>query len=148
MAAWWPVVQARLLELVPTFTGAADFTVYDGPRTTDTDARKRISVGYSEADETGGSFEVADTAVTSLRQESGTVLCEVVSWSGDDELPTHRAAVLAVFDDLDAAVRLDQQLGVLPQGSTSSLSADLVPARDGKGTKQRLIVTVSYTAPS
>lgn len=144
MAAWWPTVQARLVTLIPTLPAAAGFVVHDGPPQTDLGSPKWISVGFSSVDGSGGSFEMPDGPVDTMREERGTVLVEVVAWSGDDQIAAHRSAVFAVLTALEGAVRADQRLAVLPQSSTVELSAEPVPVRDSNGSLHRLVITLSY----
>lgn len=140
---WWPVVQARLVELLPTLLDRT-WAVHDGPPVTDTDNPRWVSVGYTSRDDTGGSITPEDESITGLRAERGTVLIEAVAWSGDDTLPAHRTATFTVLDALDTAVRADQRLGVLPPSSTVDLTATPIPARDSNGTAHRLLITVAY----
>lgn len=148
MAAWWPVVHGRLLELIPTLDAFTEATVlYDGPPANEKGAKQWAAVGSSSVDNSAGSYDQPDSPVDGMRDETGTVLCEFVEWSGDDDLPTQRAFVFALADDLEAAIRADQTLNVLPSTATCALSATVVPAR-AAGTTQRLIVNVSYTARS
>lgn len=144
MAAMWPVVQARLVTLIPTIGAFSGVTVYDGPPAADS-AQSWISVGHVSSDTGAGTFEQRVGNVDALREEDGTVLCEVVVWSGDDDLPARRTAAFVLTDALDATIRADQTLGVLRQGSTVTLSADVVSARDPSGSTQRLLLSVNYT---
>lgn len=137
MSAWWPVLQARLVEILPAL--ATGFDVYDGPRSgKETGDKKYVLVGVSSEGESG-SYEATDSSADTLWDDAGAVVCEVVSWSGDPA-PAHRAAVFAVANAIEAAVRADQRLGVLPVGSTLRFSGRPVHYSNGFG----LVLTFSY----
>lgn len=145
---WWPTLAARLYTVIEALPAADGFVMHDGPPTSDRGSALWVSVGYSSRDAAGGDFDTDPGPVTGMREEAGTVLCEFVSWSGDTPFADHRTSTFALFDALDAAVRADQTLGVLPPSSTVDLSATPVPSADSKGSTFRLIVAVKYFARS
>lgn len=150
MSAWWPVLQQRLVELLPTLIDD-DWLVFDGPAAgRESGKAKYILVGAS-TDGEGGSYDQPDDLVTTMRAEEGVVVVEVNSWTGDKAAPTRRAECFAVADALEAQIRTDQEsgtppFGVLPQSSTTALSAEIVTPT--KGTSARLVLSVNYTARS
>lgn len=146
--AWWPIVQARLVTLLPTLPAFAGVTIYDGPAVDDGASKSYATIGHVESGDVGGSYSQPDSTVDTMRQELGEVLCELVAWTGDVDLPTVRAKAFSLADALDATIRADQTLGVLPTSSTTSLSVDVLPRQDHIGSEQRLLLTVHYTALS
>jgi hypothetical protein len=145
VSAWWPVLQQRLVELLPTLVDD-DWLVFDGPAAgRESGKAKYILVGAS-TDGEGGSYDQPDDLVTTMRAEEGVVVVEVNSWTGDKAAPTRRAECFAVADALEAAIRTNQKLGVLPESSTTALSAEIVTPT--KGTSARLVLSVNYTARS
>jgi hypothetical protein len=143
MSAYWPVVQARLVELLPTILPAG-VVVIDGPFAgTEKGARQYVTVGAT-SEGAGGSYEQPDSPIDGVREERGEVVCELVDWSGDVDTPTKRAAVFAWADLIEASIRSDQTLGVMPAGSVSALAGDLVMT----ATKAALALTVAYFIPA
>lgn len=144
MAALWPVVKARLIAAIPTLGAFAGVTVFDGPPTERPE--KYVTVGYVEAGEFGGAFDMPDSPIDTLREERGQVVMEFVDWTGDNDLPTKEAYVFGLFDALDTWVRSDQRLGVMPAASTAELGASYVPVLNKGGSAARLVVTLTYFA--
>lgn len=143
MSAYWPVVQARLVALLPTLLGSG-VTVFDGPSAgREKGTRQYVTVGYT-TEGTGGSYVQPDSPTSGdIREEQGQVECELVDWSGDLDLPTKRTTVFGWANLLEAAVRADQTLGVLPKGSTMALAGEPLSG----STTFRLVLTVSYDVP-
>lgn len=143
MSAYWPIVQARLFTLLPTLL-PADVVVFDGPSAgAEKGARKYVTVGAT-TEGAGGSYDQPDSTTDTLRTEAGTVVCEFVDWSGDVAIATKRDQVFAYANLLEASIRADQTLGVLPKASTTTLTGDLVLT----ATAARLVVTVVYFVPA
>ena len=151
--SYWPVVQQRLVALLPTLTGYADVVIYDGPPLSEAGAKKWVSVGWSSLGPLGGargngagdsgSYEDVDETVDALWAERGNVACEFVVWSGDETaLPAHRTACFDLVYQLQRKIRADQSLGI--GLTTSNLSAEVVSAQDSSGAAQRLVVSVNY----
>lgn len=147
MSAWWPQVQQRLVELLPTLTGWDDVVVHDGPGLSEVGAKQWVTVGHVR-DGDGGSYTLGDGPVTTWREETGSVRGELVVWSGDTVIATERATAFALLDELDDAIRADQRLDVLPAGSTSELEVTVVSSQDTTGAAQRLIWSVNYLVRS
>ncbi len=152
---WWPVVQQRLVALLPTLSGFTGVVVHDGEPRVDVDAKKSVSVGWSSMGPLGGSrgsglgdsgnFSFTPDGVDGMRGENGTVMCEFIVWDGDESAgATCRQQAFDLVNALDVSIRTDQRLGVLPESSTSDLSAEVVTAQDQSGATQRLVVSVSY----
>lgn len=142
MSTYWPVVQAQLLELLPTLLGA-DVVVFDGPSAGREKGTKQYVTVGATTDGTGGSYEQPDSPITGVRQERGEVACELVDWSGDTDVAAKRTVVFGWADLLEAAVRSDQTLGALPPASTVTLAGELVAT----ATTTRLVLTVAYFVP-
>ena len=143
MTAYWPVVQARLVDLLPTLLPAG-VVVFDGPSAgREKGAKQYVTVGAT-AEGAGGSYTQPDSATSGdFRAEQGQVECEFTDWSGDSNAPTKRGVVFGWADLLEASVRADQTLGVLPKGSVTELAGELVMG----ATTVRLVVTLSYLVP-
>jgi hypothetical protein len=145
MATQWPLVKARLLELLPTLNGWANVEVYNGPPVGDGVADAYCTVGYVPGDEHSG------TGTTTLHgdgfqsSETGQILGQIVVASGDDGLETVEAAAFNLYDALDASVRADRRLGgVLSQEGTTDLQFDVLPIAQGDGAVTTVVFTLSY----
>jgi len=143
MATQWPVVHARLVALLPTLAGWPPF-VFDGPPVTGDDPQVYATVGYAFGFDGAGRFSQTRAGNGFQVEETGSVQCEVVSVTGDVDLALMRSQAFALMDALDAELRRDQTLGVLPQASTCSLSVDVVPAQATSGAVQRLPFSIDY----
>lgn len=141
MSAYWPVLQQRLFELIPTLVDDT-WVVFDGPAGGQESGKHRYILVGASTDGEAGSYEQPDDTVDTMRQEQGVVLVEVNSWTGDRDAPSRRAECFEVADALEALIRADQRLGVLPVSSTTALSADV--STPTKGTSARLVLSVSY----
>jgi hypothetical protein len=152
MAASWPVLKRRLVVLLPTLPGWSGVTVYDGPPVTGDAPTAYCTVGYEAGEDFGGSYEQTrngDGAWQGALQETGTVRCELVLWSGDPaDLPALEARAFALVDAWESEVSRDEALGVLGPPSSASLSVDVQPVQTSGYTAQRLTVTVTYLAVS
>jgi hypothetical protein len=148
----WPVVQAGLVTLLPTLSGWENTTVYDGaPLAGDAPGDDGISsycaVGYVEDEAGAGSWQQQPEGSGFFDLEAGEVRSGLFVGNGDDDLPAARTAAFALVDALQASMKADRRLGCLPNGATSSLSADVLPVQDSEVTGVLLILSVSYTAP-
>lgn len=143
MTLYWPVLQARLVALAPTI--AAGFTAFDGlpAGTSEKGAQKTISIGASK-DDGPGEFELAQDPTDTFLEETGSVVLEVISWAGDTAVPARRSEVFAVVTALEAQIRTDPRIGVLPPASLTTLS--VIPVNLTNAV--RLIVSVSYRVRS
>lgn len=149
---YWPVVQQRLVALLPTLTGFTGVKIHDAVVLEDADAKSFVIVGGTTPEDGGrveaGAWQFETITHSNARAERGTVVCEFAVWGGDETLPAYRATAFDLVDELDAAIRADQTLGVLPVPSTTDLSADVVSVQDSNQAEQRLIVSVSYYVQS
>jgi hypothetical protein len=145
---WWPVVQQRLVALLPTLSGFTDWVVHDRAPVENVDARKYVIVGgidpgAGEAPQvSAGTFEFIDEPIDGLRAERGEVICEFACWGGDLALPTYQANAFAYVEALDSAIRDDQSLAI--GLTTTDLSVDVTHTQDSNGADQRLTVAVRY----
>lgn len=145
MAVLWPVVKARLVTALPALPAFSMTMVFDGPAT-DRPAQY-VTVGYVEGGEFGGVFDMPDSPIDTLRDEIGSVVGEIVAWSGDDTLPALQDTAFVLFNAIDAWVRADQTLGVMPSGATAVLGGAFVPVLTKQaGATARLALTLTYTA--
>lgn len=145
MSAYWPVLQARLFALMPTLAGS-EWVVFDGPAGGQESGKQKYILVGASTDGEGGNYDQPDDPVTTMRAETGSVTVEINSWTGDKAAPTRRAECFAIANALEALIRADQRLGVLPPSSTTALSADIVLPT--KGTSARLVLSVNYTTRS
>lgn len=150
MSAWWPVLQQRLVALIPTivpdFTDGHPWLVFDGPAAGEESGKQRyILVGASTEGE-AGTFDNEDDPADTLRVEQGSVVVELNSWTGDKASSTRRAECWAVVSALAEQVKQDMTLGVLPKVSTTSLSAEVITPANGKSC--RLVLSLNYTIRS
>lgn len=141
----WPIVKNRLVALLPTLTGWSITSVYNGPVVTGDAPTEFVTVGYVPGEDFGGSFEQA-RGLGDLPEETGAIRSEIVCSDGDTDMPTVEARAFELADAWQAEVDRDPTLGVLPQGSTTSLAVDVQPAQTTGGAVQRLTVTLSYFA--
>lgn len=148
MAAAWPRVVDRLVSWLPSLPGWSQVTVYDGLPVTGDNPTTFVTVGYVEGEDFGGTYEQTRNGEDGWQgalEESGTVRCELVCWTGDTDLPGRRSAAFALVDAWEAGVSADETLGgVLGRSSSSSLAVDVQPVQNSNGAAQRLTVTLSY----
>jgi hypothetical protein len=140
-------VKARLVALLPTLSGWSGVPAYNGPVVTGDAPTEYATVGYVKDEDFGGSFE-QDRGLGDVPVENGTVRTEIVCWTGATDHPAVLARAFVLYDAWQAWVDGDPTLGVLKQGSTSSLSVDVLPAQTTGGAVQRLAVTLTYLARS
>lgn len=148
MTVYWPVVQARLVALLPTLPGYTGVVVAQGRPMQDADADRIVSVGYSTRSDGAGSYSHVDGQPDGMRGEQGSVVCEFATRNGDSDPDDAADDAFALVEALDASIRGDQTLGVLPKSSTSNLSVDVAAAQDTAGAVVRLVVSVNYFARS
>jgi len=143
MATQWPLVKTRLLTLLPTLSGWATVTVYNGPPVTADSPLDYCTVGYV-ADEHAGSWTSVQDPDGGQRQEAGTVRCQLTSQTGDTDLPTVEARVFVLIDALEAEIRRDRRLGVLSPEGYADLAVDVLSTANEAGTAATLTWTVTY----
>jgi hypothetical protein len=146
VATLWPTVHDRLVTLLPTLPGWYGVDVFDGPTVTGDAPTDYASVGYVQLEGSAGSYEFERHSDGWGTTELGAVRCEVVTAAGDTDIVGARARAFALIDALEASIRADQTLGVLPTASTCRLVVDVLPAQTTAGAVQRLAFTVEYTA--
>jgi hypothetical protein len=145
MAAQYPRVRARLVALLPSLSGWSGVAVYDGQADTGDTPLAFAEVGFVDGSDEGGAGSVL--ALDGYRYvETGDVNLTVTCITGDDDPTGPQAQAFALFDALDAYVRTDRTLGVLPSDGTTSLSYRVAPTVNANGRRAALAVTVSYQA--
>lgn len=144
MATQWPVLAARLVEVLPTLPGWEQVAVFDGQPVTGDVPTSYCTVGYAGLEESAGSYETARAGNGFQIEESGSVRCELVVSAGDTDLTAVRTEAFALVDAIEAAIREDQRFGVLPPASTTDLVVDVVPFQSTAGAVQRLPFSVTY----
>lgn len=148
MAIQWPLLAARLVALLPTLSGWSGVVeVFDGPPVTGDTPNDYCTVGYVE-DETAGSYtdDLSDVG-NSFSTEAGEVRCQLVSQTGDVDVPTMRTRSFGFLNTLRTALRTDPTLAVLPSGSVTSLIVEVGNVQNSQGSAVSLIFTVSYQCP-
>ena len=150
---YWPVLRRRLVELLPTLPAFDGVQGYDGRPRQNVGVREWVSVGWSTFGPDGGtrgnglgdsgSFSPGEETVTGMESENGTVMCEIGVWGGDKNVD-YEARAFELVDAIDAAIRADKTLGVLPESSTTSVGAEVVAGWDSNGKSTRLILSVDY----
>lgn len=144
MATQWPLIHARLVELLPTLAGWEDVPAFDGPPITGDTPRDYVTVGYVIAEDSAGTFSHIRSGGGYQVEETGGIRCELVSTVGETDLATVRARAFALLDALEQEIRRDQTLGVLSTEGTSALDVDVVPVQTTSGAQQRLVFTIQY----
>lgn len=147
MLPWWPQVNNRLVALLPTLPGWSAVVVYDGPPVTEDYAEQYATVGYVQ-DTVAGTYRQDRDTVDTLVREVGDVRVHLVVRSGDDDLPGLRGQAFTLASALDDAMRADGQLGLLPEGSNTSLAVDVLSRQDQDGTAFDLVLTFTYDTAS
>lgn len=141
MAVAWPLVRARLAEALPAVLGSS-VTVYDGPVITGDNPAAYLTVAHqpSTDDDSAGGYTQTHTGPGGfLAEETGTVLLEAAAVTGDPVVPD----AFTLADAVHSWVQADQTLGVLSQGSTSSVSVEVLQ-QNAAGAVQRLLLTLTY----
>lgn len=145
MSTQWPLVAARLVQLLPTLPGWSTVTVFDGAPTANTLPTDFASVGYVDNDQ-AGSYQSIQDPDGCQRQETGVVRCQVACSQGAAAgLAAVRARVFALVDALDVYIRSNRTLGgvLSPQG-TSDLVVDVLSVQDENGTAMALVFSLHY----
>ena len=123
---------------------APGWVVFDGPAGSQESGKKQYILVGASTDGNSGTFDRPDGTTEVMRHETGTVIVELNSWSGDTSAAAaRRAECFAVHDALEAAILADQTLGVLPVDTTTALSGDITTPSNGKSA--RLVLSVNYT---
>lgn len=145
MTLAWPRVVDALVTLLPAMLPTV--VVYDGePLPNPPTDQRFLTVGFVDGEDSAGPFNQELGTIDGLREESGEVRCELVSWVGEDDPASVRADVLALLDQLDAGIRANQTLdGALGPLGVCVLAGEMVP-RKSNGTAIRVPLSVQYTA--
>lgn len=141
----WPTVKNRLVALLPTLPGWSGVPVYNGPVVSGDAPTSFVTVGFVPGEDFGGSYE-QDRGLGDIPTETGTIRSELVCSDGGTDLPAVEARAFALLDAWQSEVDRDPTLGVLRQGSTSSLAVNVQPSQTTGGAVQRLTVTLTYVA--
>lgn len=142
MATQWPVVHARLVSLLRLLW--SDVSVYGEPPVTGDNPRIYCTVGSVAGEDDGGGYTTTKAGSGWQVEETGRVRCELTSVTGGADLASVRAVAFGRMDLLDEAIRDDQTLGVLPQGSTTELDVSVVSVQSNDGAVQRLQFVINY----
>jgi hypothetical protein len=138
-----PLVIDATLALLPTLSGWSQVTVYDGPQVTGDTPRDYVTVGFVDGEDFGGTFDPIP-GLGDLLEEAGSLRSEIVCWTGDVDFPGMRTRAFALFNAWNAAVQDDVSLGGVV--TAASLSGEVVPVQNDKGSAVRLVATLAYTA--
>lgn len=144
----WPQVKDRLHALALTLPAfAAPVQVYNGQPVTQDAPLTFATFGYAlDVDDVGG-FEQTREGNGYFILETGSVVSEIVAWSGDPaEQGATATSAFALFDALQAAILADQTLGILAADATCTLSGAVRQLQTTAAAQTRLLVTASYSA--
>lgn len=147
MATQWPLLAARLVSLLPTLSGWSAVEVFDGPPVTGDVPGDYCTVGYVEDDTAGTYTDDLGDFGNAFSTENGLVRCQLVCGTGDVDLPSMRSRAFGYLDTLRAALRSDPTAGVLPAGSTTALTVDVLSSQNQAGSAQALVFSITYQCP-
>lgn len=142
MATRWLTVHDRLIETLKTLWW--DVAVFEGRAVTGDAPTDYATVGYVPLEDSGGDFSHSPHSDGWGTRETGSVRGELVVQSGDADLRPLRVRAFGLVDQLEAEIRRDQTLGVLPAGSTTRLTVDVLPSQTTAGAAQRLTFSLEY----
>jgi hypothetical protein len=138
-----------LTTLVATFTTALPgVNVYDGPPVTSPGDADLVIVGHDATPDSTADVTVEQSYVDlacTRRQETGEVVCCVVSQTGDTDLNARRSAAFVLLAACEAALVADMTLG----GLVRSAQFDRGTARQMQNQAGSAVVasfTVAYRA--
>lgn len=145
MAAQWPKVKAWLVATIPTLPGLSDVLVSSGFPTWGDSPDRYVTVGFV-TDDHGGTYQQVQYYDGSSWQETGEVRSEMVAQFGDEDPTLAEAAVFAIADALEAAIRADRTLGhtLSPEGTAESI-VEVHSLANADGTATGLVHTLRYT---
>jgi hypothetical protein len=143
-------ITALVAALGGTASVTALVTVYDGPVITGDTPETAVFVGY-DADPGGPMAAVANwtqawAALGAQRKdEQFDVLCAIVSWSGDVDVPTRRAAAVAALQVVGDTLRAAVNIGLgLPQPTIAAFTVGgLFQEQGPNGLQVRIPFTVT-----
>lgn len=149
MAAQWPLLVTKLVALLPTLSGWSTVDVIDGRPVQSVTADQYCTVGFvaspNNSDETAGSYTQVRDPDGFQYAETGTVRCQIVSTTGDTDIPGQRTALFVLCDAFEASVRVDRTLGgVLSVTSTLDLQVEVLAAANGNGSALSAVLTLTY----
>jgi len=153
MASQWPVIVDRLLVLLPSLPGWSGVEVFDGPPVTSDTPADFCTVGFVDSldgvgDSNAGEYTKRDAVVDSMLDDLGSVRCQLTCVSGDVSQADVRARAFALADALEASLRADPRLGVLPITSTTELGVQVLSIQNSAGAAQSLILVLTYFSRS
>lgn len=148
--SWWPRVVDALEAL---WTPTPSLLVGKGQRPNNAAGGDHLVVAW-DGDPAGGAMDIGTVTFepspvgNHYLLEVGTIRCALVCQDGAGPMTAVRDRLFALLSTLTAAVAADQTLGdLLPQGSTVTVSADVVGSVGDRGFAQRLDLIVTYTTP-
>lgn len=147
MATQWPLIITGLAtSILPTLAGWAGVVdVYDGPLTTQTPRSDYCTVGEQVGMPAQGNGSSVQHPNGGQRIETGSIHSQLVSQTGDRDVPTMRARVFGFLDALDEYIRVNRTLdGLLSAQDTSDLSWDPVGLANPSGSAFVLNFTITY----
>lgn len=154
MTVLWPTVKNRLVTVLVSWDGyvastdpaalATDVLVFDGPLVSGDDPTAFITVGWQHStdEDSAGTFEQSEGPDGYMVTETGSVLCEIASITGDSAIPN----AFVIYEALANYVQANRTLGVLDPTALTSLSCEVVQAQNSDGAVQRLLVAMEYQA--
>ena len=115
------MAESRWSDIAVAVTTALDAAltcdVFDGPATSGDKLTSYVCIGANAPDSlepNAGQFSQRYRGLgpAATKDETGDIRCHISSWSGDNNLPALRVTVMDIFDDINAALRADQTLGL------------------------------------
>ena len=126
--------------------------IVDGPAATGDDPTTAVFIGYDGDSDGDGKVTENWTAGfvgapigRQARDESFEVTCAVVSWGGDIDVPSRRAAAVAAFSAVEDDLRAAVDLGLAPGVPTVAqvVQMDLYQEQDAqRGMQARILFRV------
>lgn len=145
MSIQWPTVAAHLLQVLPALPGWSEVPVYDGVRNVSDAPQGYATVGYG-SESNAGNYVTQQTPDGFRRQETGTVIVEIVTVSPDGDVADVRNRLFGLLDAFDTYIRNTRTLtGTLSDEGTVDLTVDLQPVSNRAGTALTAVASVNYT---
>lgn len=142
----WPLIVARLLDLLPTLDGWSAVQVFDGAAyDPSSNVFATVAHGTDGLQTQAGQFSSQQTPDGYRREETGTVVCQVCSSDDSQVVQPQRLALCGLLGAFEDAIRADRRVGVLSPEGTSWVSADVTSSQSIPGADVTILFTFHYT---
>lgn len=135
--------------LVALWDGALSITVNDGPKLPGDKQYQALWVGYDVINDDGNAVDSAQAWAqmgARRKEETGTVNCSLMAWSGDADTLGRRVQVADALSAAEAAHRADITLGGVVLYSNFGERVQLVQDLTESGNQVACVFTVSFLA--